>query len=49
MCCDICPKYDECEERDWLEANCCTECPEHKYCNVENKEEERDTKFDEDL
>lgn len=37
MCCDICPKYDECDEKDALKDGCCSQCPEYGYCVEENK------------
>jgi hypothetical protein len=32
MCCDICPRYEECDEKNKLRDNCCSQCPEHDYC-----------------
>lgn len=32
MCCDACPKYYKCEERDMLTENCCKRCLDYKHC-----------------
>lgn len=32
MCCEDCPKYNECEEYNKLKDNCCTQCPEYDDC-----------------
>ncbi|MBN1871619.1 MAG: hypothetical protein JW800_03505 [Candidatus Omnitrophica bacterium] len=36
MCCDMCPRYDECEENDKLKEGCCKKCPEYEYCQDDN-------------
>ena len=32
MCCEECPKYEECEENNRLKDNCCSKCPEYDNC-----------------
>ncbi|MBN1354154.1 MAG: hypothetical protein JW994_05770 [Candidatus Omnitrophica bacterium] len=36
MCCDICPKYLECEENNTLKDDCCKQCPDYNYCMGED-------------
>ena len=37
MCCETCPHYDECEERESLKEGCCSQCPERTYCKEEGE------------
>lgn len=40
MCCDICPKYLECEAKNRLKDECCSQCPEYNYCQGEDRDED---------
>jgi len=46
MCCDICPKYEECEEKNQLKDECCRKCPEYNYCIGKEEESESDKDVD---
>ena len=35
MCCDTCPRYLECEEKNRLKDKCCRQCPDYDYCQEE--------------
>ena len=35
MCCDTCPRYQECEEKNRLKDKCCRQCPDYDYCQEE--------------
>lgn len=32
MCCEICPRYTNCEEEGHLNEMCCISCPDHSSC-----------------
>jgi len=32
MCCEECPKHEECAENNRLKDNCCSKCPEYNDC-----------------
>lgn len=36
MCCEICFKYELCEEREW--ADCCPDCPHYYMCKEKDDE-----------
>lgn len=42
MCCDVCPKYLDCEKKNRLKEECCPQCPEYNYCTNENQYEDMD-------
>ena len=48
MCCDVCPKYLDCEKKNRLKEECCTQCPEYNYCTNENQYEDMDDNEDMD-
>ena len=53
MCCDICSRYDKCEEKNRLRDDCCPKCPEYGYCvgvngDPEQEDKDRDSKRDAD-
>ena len=32
MCCEICPRYTNCEEEGHLNESCCISCMDHSSC-----------------
>ena len=41
MCCESCPKYEDCLVKDKIKDNCCTVCPDYDSCfSFEEKEED---------
>lgn len=48
MCCDICPKYDECEEKNKLKDRCCQQCADYDYCYGDNDHGDIEDGFDDD-
>lgn len=32
MCCESCPKYEECEIKEQLKETCCELCPDYYSC-----------------
>ncbi len=40
MCCDECPKYDDCDSNDKLKDHCCSKCPAYSDCADRDKEDE---------
>lgn len=44
MCCDVCPRYTNCEEEDHLNELCCTSCPEYVSCYKDDAA--KDSEFD---
>ena len=32
MCCEECPKYEECAENNRLKDDCCSKCPQYSDC-----------------
>lgn len=51
MCCEECPKYEECEENNRLKDNCCEQCPEYSDCaGIDTREKDtfRDSYKDSD-
>ncbi|MBL7130146.1 MAG: hypothetical protein ISS45_01870 [Candidatus Omnitrophica bacterium] len=39
MCCDICYKYEECEENGKLRDDCCSKCSEYNECVTKESRE----------
>jgi len=39
MCCEACPKYDDCAASDTLKAKCCQKCPDYNSCFEKGKDE----------
>lgn len=39
MCCDSCPKYEECSVKDRLRDDCCKVCPDYGNCYPDEEEE----------
>ena len=46
MCCDLCPKYEDCFVKNGLKDNCCKTCPDYNSC-YPGDEEEADENWDE--
>lgn len=42
MCCESCPKYEECAIKDKLSDNCCDTCPDYYTCYGNSKEEKEE-------
>ena len=37
MCCEICPRFTNCEEEGHLNEMCCVSCPEYHSCHDKKK------------
>ena len=48
MCCDICTRFDECEEKGKLKDNCCPECSDYESCRENNEHDDVIDSFDDD-
>ena len=48
MCCEICPRYTNCEEDGHLNESCCASCPERSSCRDENGSKDKDPSEPED-
>lgn len=53
MCCEICPRYTNCEEEGNLNDLCCVGCPDYSSCDSKKEsvsddmQEESEDKLDE--
>lgn len=39
MCCESCPKYEDCAVDSQLKEECCPKCPDYNVCFGEEKKE----------
>ena len=52
MCCNLCPKFEECELAETQNEECCRECVEYEYCHEMDPKDnykERDRDEGEDM
>ena len=42
MCCEFCPKYDDCMVDDKLKDRCCRICPDYDICFAKDEESEEE-------
>lgn len=48
MCCNICHKYDECEENSKIKDKCCLQCADYEYCQDSKDFNGAEDDFDDD-
>ncbi len=41
MCCESCPKYEDCGIKEQLKDTCCELCPYYYSCYGDDNEEEK--------
>ena len=37
MCCEFCPKYEDCAVNETTKNKCCKICPDHGACSDNNE------------